>query len=153
MMLNRWQPRSVRTWDPFEELAGFRRLFDEPGESLLQDFGTVPQEWKPLVDVVENKEGITLKVELPGVKQEDINLSMEDNVLTIKGERKQEKETAEGSFTRTERFYGSFQRTMVLPPTVDTEKVKASYRDGILEVTLPKKEEAKPKAIKVEAGS
>ncbi len=153
MMLTKWQPRSVRTWDPFEELAGFRRLFDEPSGSLLQGFGTVAQEWKPLVDVVENKEGITLKVELPGVKQEDINLSMEDNVLTIKGERKQEKETADGSFTRTERSYGSFQRTMVLPPTVDTEKVKASYRDGILEVTLPKKEEAKPKAIKVEAGS
>jgi len=153
MILTRWQPRSVRTWDPFEELAGFPRLFDEPFGSLMQGIGAFAQEWKPLVDVMENKEGITLKVELPGMKQEDINLSIENDVLTIKGERKQEKETTEGSFTRTERAYGSFQRTLVLPSTVEADKVKATYRDGVLEVSLPKKEEAKPKAIKVQAGS
>lgn len=153
MILTRWQPRSVRTWDPFEELAGFPRLFDEPFGSLMQGIGAFAQEWKPLVDVMENKEAITIKVELPGMKQEDINLSIENDVLTIKGERKQEKETTEGSFTRTERAYGSFQRTLVLPSTVEADKVKANYRDGVLEVSLPKKEEAKPKAIKVQAGS
>jgi HSP20 family protein len=151
MMLTKWQPRSLRSWDPFMELAGFRRLFDEPFGNLMDGLGV--QEWRPLADVVENKDGITLKVELPGVKQEDINISIENETLTVKGERKQEAQTADGEFTRTERVYGTFQRTMALPTTVDAERVKATYRDGVLEITLPRKEEAKPKAIKVEAGS
>ena len=153
MMLTRWQPRSLRTWDPFQELAGLRRLFDEPLGGLMPDVALGDQEWKPLLDVIENKSDIVLKVEIPGVKQEDINLSLEDDTLTVKGERKQEKETSEGGCTRTERSSGSFQRTMRVPSTVDADKVKATYRDGILEIVLPKKEEAKPRAIKVEAGS
>ncbi len=153
-MLTKWQPRSLRSWDPFEELASFRRIFDEPFGMLTQGFGGLgSQEWMPRVDVAENKDGLTVKVDLPGVKQEDINISIEDQVLTVKGERKQETQNTEGGFTRTERAYGTFQRMMVLPTTVDADKVKATYRDGVLEITLPTKEEAKPKAIKVEAGS
>ena len=151
MMIAKWQPRftSLSTWNPFEELAGFRRLFDEPFAGGLRE--SVPVgEWKPLMDVVETKDGITLKVEVPGIKQEDINISLEDSTLTVKGERKHESEVNEEGRTRFERSYGSFQRSVLLPPTVDADRVKATYKDGVLEIQLPKKEEARPKAIKVE---
>jgi HSP20 family protein len=153
MMITKWQPRfpSLSTWNPFEELAGFRRLFDEPFAGFVRDGGLTAGQWKPLMDVVETKEAISLKVEMPGMKQEDINISLEDNTLTVKGERKHESEVNEEGFTRLERSYGTFQRSVVLPPTVDSEHVKATYKDGVLEIQLPKKEEARPKAIKVEA--
>lgn len=152
MMITKWQPRftSLSTWNPFEELAGFRRLFDEPVAGVLRDGVLTGGEWKPLMDVVETKEGITLKVEMPGMKQEDINISLEDSTLTVKGERKHESEVNEEAYTRFERSYGTFQRSVTLPPTVDTERVKATYKEGVLEIQLPKKEEARPKAIKVE---
>ena len=94
MMITKWQPRftSLSAWNPFEELAGFRRLFDEPLAGFPQDGLLTAGEWKPLMDVVETKDGITLKVEVPGMKQEDINISLEDNTLTVKGERKHESE-------------------------------------------------------------
>ena len=153
MMIAKWQPRvtSLSTWNPFEELAGFRRLFDEPFVGTLRDGGLAAGEWKPLMDVVETKDGITLKVEVPGIKQEDINISLEDSTLTVKGERKHESEVNEEGYTRFERSYGSFERSVILPPTVDANRVKATYKDGVLEIQLPKKEEARPKAIKVEA--
>jgi HSP20 family protein len=153
MMITKWQPRftSLSTWNPFEELAGFRRLFDEPFAGLLRDGDLAVEEWKPLMDVVETKDGITLKVEMPGMKQEDINISLEDNTLTVKGERKHESEVSEEGYTRFERSYGTFQRSVALPSTVNAERVKATYKDGVLEIQLPKKEEARPKAIKVEA--
>ena len=153
MMITKWQPRfaSLSTWNPFEELAGFRRLFDEPVAGALRDGVLTAGDWKPLMDVVETKDGITLKVEVPGMKQEDINISLEDNTLTVKGERKHESEVNDEGYTRFERSYGTFQRSVALPPTVDAERVKATYKDGVLEIQLPKKEEARPKAIKVEA--
>ncbi|MBP1777645.1 MAG: Heat shock protein Hsp20 [candidate division NC10 bacterium] len=153
MMITKWQPRftSLSAWNPFEELAGFRRLFDEPLAGFPQDGLLTAGEWKPLMDVVETKDGITLKVEVPGMKQEDINISLEDNTLTVKGERKHESEVNDEGYTRFERSYGTFQRSVALPPTVDAERVKATYKDGVLEIQLPKKEEARPKAIKVEA--
>jgi len=153
MMIAKWQPRvtSLSTWNPFEELAGFRRLFDEPFVGALRDGGLAAGEWKPLMDVVETKDGITLKVEVPGIKQEDINISLEDSTLTVKGERKHESEVNEEGYTRFERSYGSFERSVILPLTVDANRVKATYKDGVLEIQLPKKEEARPKAIKVEA--
>ncbi len=153
MMITRWQPRftSLSTWNPFEELAGFRRLFDEPFAGFLRDGDLTVGEWKPRMDVVETKEGITLKVDVPGVKQEDLNIALEDNLLSVKGERKHESEVNEEGYSRFERSYGSFQRSVVLPSTVDANGVKATYKDGVLEIQLPKKEEARPKAIKVEA--
>ena len=152
MMITSLQPRftSLSPWNPFEELAGFRRLFDEPVAGVLRDDVLTAGEWKPLMDVVETKEGITLKVEVPGMKQEDINISLEDNTLTVKGERKHESEVNEEGYTRFERSYGTFQRSVALPPTMDTERVKATYKDGVLEIQLPKREEARPKTIKVE---
>ena len=156
MMLTRWSPRSVtlRAWDPVDELAGFRRLFDEPFVSSPQSCVCAPvgTQWSPLVDVVETKEQTLLKVEIPGVKATDFTISIENDTLTVKGERRQEVEATEEGYTRMERAYGTFQRSMTLPPTVDTDKVKATYRDGVLEIQLPKKEEAKPKSIQIEVG-
>jgi len=158
MMLTKLYPGSVtlRAWDPVDELAGFRRLFDSPFVSSQQCcMGTAPvgTDWRPLVDVVESKEQTLLKVEIPGVKPADFSISIEKDTLTVKGERRQEVEaTAEEGYTHMERAYGTFQRSMILPPTVDADRVKATYRDGVLEIQLPKKEEAKPKSIQVEVG-
>ena len=157
MMLTNRQPRfaSLGISNPFEGLAGFRRLFDEPFASSMERAccsSAEENEWKPLVDVVDSKDGILLKVEIPGVKQEDISISVEENTLTVKGERKQESQVNEEGYSRFERSYGAFQRSVLLPPTVDADRVKATYKDGVLEVQLPKKEEAKPKTIKVEIG-
>ena len=157
MMLTKWYPISgtLHVWNPVDELAGFRRVFDEPFDGSQErhlDAAPVAAEWNPLVDVVETKEHTLLKVEIAGVKPEDFSISIEKDTLTVKGERRQEVEVTEGGYTRMERPYGLFQRTLVLPPTVDGDNVKATYRDGVLEIQLPKKEEAKPKAIKVEVG-
>jgi HSP20 family protein len=157
MMLTKRQPSFpvFGMANPFEGLAGFRRLFDQPfAESLEKGCGcstTMEEgEWKPLADVVDTKESLLLKVDLPGVKQEDISISIEDNTLSVKGERKQEVQVSEEGYSRFERSYGCFQRSMLLPPTVDADRVKASYKDGVLEIQLPKKEEAKPKTVKIE---
>jgi HSP20 family protein len=151
-MITKWQPRftTLSNWNPFEELAGFRRIFDEPFAGFLREGAGAVNEWRPLMDVVETKDGISLKVELPGVKQEDISISIEDNTLMLKGERKHESEVSEEGYSRVERSYGTFQRSVLLPQTVDAGRVKATYKDGVLAIQLPKKEEAKPKAIKVE---
>jgi HSP20 family protein len=90
-------------------------------------------------------------VDVPGIKQEDLDIALEDNILLVKGERKHESEVKEEGYSRFERSYGSFQRSVVLPSTVDANGVKATYKEGVLEIQLPKKEEARPKAIKVEA--
>jgi HSP20 family protein len=106
--------------------------------------------WSPLVDIHETKDNILLQIEVPGVKQEDIHVSIEDGTLTLKGERKRETEVKEDQYHRVERSYGHFERRILLPSEVDSDRVKASYRDGVLEIQLPKKEEAKPKQIRVE---
>jgi HSP20 family protein len=156
MITTQQQPltRFLSASNPFEGLVGFRRLFDEPFATDAEGgccSSVVEREWRPLVDVVETKESILLKVEVPGVKQQDINISVEENTLTIKGERKQESQVNEGDYSRFERTYGAFQRSVLLPPTVDADRVKASYKDGVLEIQLPKKEEAKAKIVPVEA--
>jgi HSP20 family protein len=107
--------------------------------------------WSPLVDIHETKDSFLLMAELPGVKQEDVELSVEGDTLTLKGERKREAEVKEDQYHRIERSYGRFERSILLPSVVDPNRVKATYRDGVLEVQLPKKEEAKPKAVKIEA--
>jgi HSP20 family protein len=107
--------------------------------------------WSPLVDIHETKDAFLLMAELPGVKQEDVEVSVEGDTLTLKGERKREAEVKEDQYHRIERSYGRFERSILLPSVVDPNRVKATYRDGVLEVQLPKKEEAKPKAVKIEA--
>ena len=109
-------------------------------------------EWVPAGDSYETKDSIVLNVELPGVTKEEISLEVKDNTLTLRGEKKMEKDVKEESYHRMERTYGSFMRAFTLPSTVQQEMVKARFRDGILEVSIPKAEEAKPKQIKVDVG-
>ncbi|MFB3816936.1 MAG: Hsp20/alpha crystallin family protein [Candidatus Methylomirabilales bacterium] len=155
MRLMKFEPRnaSLETWDPFAELTGLRRLFDMPFSGLLWspvDGGNGEGAWQPAVDVLETKEGFVVKAEIPGVKAGDIHLSVENDTLLVKGERTLEKNVQEEGYSRIERRYGAFERRILLPPTVDADRVKASYMNGVLEVQLPKKEEAKPKRIAVQ---
>jgi HSP20 family protein len=105
--------------------------------------------WTPAVDIAEHDDEYLVKVELPGVNKDDVKLTLENNILTIRGEKKQEKETKKENYHRVERSYGSFQRSFTLPAAVKADKIDASYNDGILTVSLPKAEEAKPKQIEV----
>jgi HSP20 family protein len=157
MLLERWQPRvqSLTRWDPFAEMADLRREMDH---IFGEFFGRTPSSmaateamWSPLVDIHETKDSFLLMAELPGVKQEDVEVSVEGDTLTLKGERKRETEVKEDQYHRIERSYGRFERSILLPSVVDPNRVKATYRDGVLEIQLPKKEEAKPKAVKIEA--
>jgi HSP20 family protein len=101
------------------------------------------------VDIREQNDAYLVEVELPGLSKDDVKITMENNILTVQGEKKQEKEEKRGNYHRTERVYGSFQRSFTLPSSVKNEKIEAQYKNGILTVTLPKVEEAKPKAIEV----
>jgi HSP20 family protein len=106
--------------------------------------------WSPPLDVFQDKDHVFVKCELPGMKKEDIKISLHENTLTISGERKQEREVKEGEAFRSERFFGRFHRSITLPVTVEANHVKAQYKDGILAVSLAKAEEAKPKQIEVQ---
>ena len=152
MVLVRWSPTR---WDPFGELPVLQermnRLFEDlfpitrKGEEEL-NVGT----FYPAVDICEGDKDIILKAELPGIKKKDVHLELNDGVITLKGGRKFEKEDKRDNYHRIERCYGNFHRSFTLPSAVDRDKIKATYKDGILEVTLPKMEEAKPKSIPVE---
>ena len=144
-------------WDPFREMSSLQERMNR----LMSDFRTrsswseeemAQGAWVPSVDIYETKESIVLNVELPGVSKEDMSLEVKDNTLTIKGEKKLEKDVKEENYHRMERTYGSFMRMFTLPNTVQQEKVKAKFRDGVLEIMIPKAEEAKPKQIKVDVG-
>jgi HSP20 family protein len=142
-------------WDPFREMSALQermnRLFsDVRAQAPVRGEEIVQGAWVPAVDIFETNEAIVLKAELPGITSQDISVEVKDNTLTLKGEKKFEKEVKEENYHRVERSYGSFQRAFTLPGTIHQEKVKAKFKDGILEITLPKVEEAKPKQIKVE---
>jgi HSP20 family protein len=137
--------------NPFRELAGLLENFADTGIDAAKDqlaFGT----FAPAVDVYEDEHNLVLKLEAPGVNEEDLNVSLENNTLTVRGERKFENEEKKENFHRIERQYGVFTRTFRLPNTVDTEKVEAGYDKGILKITLAKRAEAKPKTIKIGTG-
>jgi HSP20 family protein len=143
-------------WRPFREVSRLRnemdRLWDDyfgPGRRALRP---LEEAWLPLVDVSETGDKITVKAEIPGMEAKDIEISMVGDTLTLKGEKKAEREEKEENYHMVERSYGSFSRTMKLPATVDAEKVEATYKNGVLTVVLPKKEEVKPKAIEIKAG-
>ena len=123
-------------------------LLQDPFSALTQ--GTSFFEgWTPVLDIYEDKDKYVAKSELPGMKKEDIDVSLDGNTLTISGERKREEEKKEGDTYRSERYFGRFQRTVTLPAAVDANKIQAIYKDGVLTVTVPKTEEAKPKQIEV----
>jgi HSP20 family protein len=143
-------------WEPFREFTTLQdrlnRLYRDSVSADAQDQSLATSAFAPPVDVYEDEHNITLKIEVPGIDEKDIDVRIENNTLTVHGERKFEKEEKEENFRRVERQYGSFTRSFTLPTTVDAEKVSANYDKGILKVTLAKKAEAKPKQIKVNVG-
>lgn len=141
----------ITRWDPFRELTTLQHRFNH----LFQDYNrgqdelTTTTSFVPAVDVYEDEHKVTLKLEVPGISQEDLDIRLENNTLTVRGERKFEKEEKEENFHRIERRYGSFARSFTLPNTLDPESVKANYDNGVLKIELAKRAEAKPKQIKV----
>jgi HSP20 family protein len=123
---------------------------DALSRSRGRDEGLRTGMWTPAVDIYENNDSVVVKAELPGVEKDQISVEVKDGILTMRGERKFEKEVKEESYHRIERSYGSFQRSFSLPVSVNQEKVTARFQDGVLEVKLPKKEQAKPKQIQVD---
>jgi HSP20 family protein len=144
-------------YEPFREFATMQdrinRVFRDFYAPEGQNESLTTTAFAPPVDVYEDEHNVTLKIEVPGIDEKDIDVRIENNTLTVHGERKFEKEEKEENYRRVERQYGSFTRTFTLPNTVDSEKVEASYDKGVLKIQLPKRAEAKPKQIKVNIGS
>jgi len=137
---------------PFRELTTLRDEMDKIWERFFGEMPTVepfPREWTPFLDVSETKNNIVVKAEAPGIDPKDIDISLTGDVLTIKGEKRQEKEEKDENYHRVERSYGVFARSVRLPLEVQSDKIEASYKNGILKITLPKSEEAKKKEIKI----
>jgi HSP20 family protein len=148
MALIRWSPRRD-LWDPFTGLAEIQdevnRLFD----TSLRRHGGFDGVFSPALDVVVEKDNVLVKADLPGLGKDDISVTLQDNHLTIKGEKKHEVEQKEANYFLSERVHGSFTRTIELPVAVDAARIEARFKDGVLHVTLPKTEQAKPKQIEV----
>jgi HSP20 family protein len=150
--------RELTVWRPFGEIAPFRdfermrRDMDRLWDSFFER-GTLRgedgREWLPSLDVAETKNEIVVKAEVPGMEPKDIDVSLSDGLLTIKGEKKQEREEKEENYHLVERNYGSFTRSIRLPNEVQSDKINASYKNGVLKIVLPKSEEAKKKEIKI----
>jgi HSP20 family protein len=147
----------ITRWEPFREFATLQermnRLFSDQVSGMGSEENLTAGSFVPPVDVYEDEHSIQLKMEVPGVEEKDIDIRLENNQLTVRGERKFEKEEKEENFHRIERRYGSFTRSFTLPNTVSTEDVKADYVNGILKIKLAKRAEAKPKQIKVNIGT
>lgn len=157
MDIARWDPfRKMRRWDPFRELEEMsERLSHLMGKGSMTrmngEEALTAIDWVPDVDIIESDKEYLIKAELPEIKKEDVKVSVEKGVLTIRGERKKEKEEKGKKFHRIERSYGSFERSFTLPDNADAEKVSAEFKDGILSVHLGKSEKAMPKPIEVKA--
>jgi HSP20 family protein len=144
----------MTTRRPFENFQTLRRLNSVLDEAFgnwpfQQESGSITSSWYPACDVFEDKESVKIVAELPGVKPEDVKLSLENNLLTIRGEKKQEAEERSERVHRYERSYGTFERAFVLPSTVDGDKISAEYQNGILTIVVPKAERARPREIPV----
>ena len=144
---------SIARFEPFRGVTSLQdqinRLFNEAFSRSEEGNLT---SWAPAVDIYETEHELVVKADLPDVKPEDLDIRVENNILTIRGERKFEKKVNEDNYLRVERSYGSFSRSFSLANTVNTEAIKADYKDGVLTLTIPKREEAKPKQIKVQVG-
>ncbi|HMG34289.1 MAG TPA: Hsp20/alpha crystallin family protein [Blastocatellia bacterium] len=145
--------RSLVGFDPFKDLFDLQRsinqLFADAGKPSTE---TTISAWTPAVDVYEDEGGFLLKVELPEVNREDVKVSLEENTLSISGERRIENESKRDGYHRVERSYGQFYRSFTLPPNANTAAINAQFKDGVLRLAIPKKEEAKPKQIEVKIG-
>lgn len=159
MKLVKYSPWKELT--PFAEFGPWRefRALEERLERALGDLLPRGREeglvggWEPAVDVYETEKEFVLKAELPEVEEKDVHVNVEGNLLTISGERKQEREIRQEHYHRTERLYGSFARSFTLPEAVDRDNIKATFKEGVMKLTMPKRESAKPKEIKIESGT
>ena len=143
---------AIIRWRPLSEIDSFRREMDRMFDNFFgreADVAESPMTWYPSVDIKETKDDFVLTAEVPGMSKDDIKINISDNTLTIKGEKKEEKKEEDTNYHRVERRYGSFQRSFTLPTQIQGNKVKAAYKDGVLTITLPKKEEVKPKEIPI----
>ena len=146
---------SIIRWEPFRDLVSthdhFNQLFNETFARAFGDQQEVSlRTWVPPVDICETEDSLVLKAELPGIRPDDVEIRVEDNTLHLKGERKFEKEVKDENVHQAERSYGTFSRSFVLPSSIDSDKVKAEYQNGVLTLTMPKREEVKPKTIKID---
>ena len=153
MVMERYRPRSMRTWNLAEEME---RMMEDPFFSdwpfLRMIWRKTPGEgmaWAPAVEMYEKDNNFVVKADLPGVKGEDVDISLVGETLTIKGERKASKEVKDENYYRCESHYGSFSRSIMLPAAVDAKKVEASYENGILEILVPKAKEAMPTKVEI----
>jgi HSP20 family protein len=143
--------KNIKLWEPFRELVTMRDDVDRLFHTFFgRENDTYDSYWRPAIDIEENNGNLMVRAEIPGMSKDDIKVSVKDNLLTISGERKRENESKDKTYYRVERCYGEFRRMIRLPAEVDADKVKASYKDGILHVTLPKPESIKPRQIDVE---
>ena len=144
---------SLVRWDPFGSLERqmFDRFFDPTWRREASERSPLTSSWKPAVDAHEKDGSIHMTLELPGVEMKDVDVTLENNVLTIRGERRAEKNDDDKSYHWRERAVGAFERSFTLPATVDRDKLKASYKNGVLEVVIPRKAEAKPRQIAIKA--
>jgi HSP20 family protein len=156
--VEKWNPFRPSSWDPFREMEEmqarlgslFGGRFPLLKPSIEEGFGLT--EWAPPVDITEDAKGYTINVELPGVKKEEVKVSVEGGVLSISGERKAEKEEKDKKYHRLERSYGSFTRSFAVPEGASSDKISAVFKDGVLSVRLPKDEKVKPKLVDVKIG-
>ncbi|MDH7492929.1 MAG: Hsp20/alpha crystallin family protein [Candidatus Saccharicenans sp.] len=145
---------AITKWDPFRDIMVLRdrmnRLFEDLVSSpKFEDTDIIQSTWSPAVDIYETENELVLSAELPGVEEKDVEIKVEDNTLSLKGERKFEKETREENYHRIERAYGSFYRSFSLPNYVDQDKISAEYENGLLKIHMPKKPEVKPRKVKI----
>ena len=144
---------AIIRWDPFRDLMTLRekmnRLFEDAFAARGEEKELVSGTWTPSVDIYETENSLILTAEVPGLDEKDVEIKIEDNTLTLQGERKFEKETKEENYHRIERAYGSFYRSFTLPNYIDQDKIKAEHENGILKITMPKKVELKPRKVKI----
>jgi len=144
---------AIIRWDPFRDLITIRekmnRLFEEAVTSRGEEKDLVSSSWTPSVDIFETEQELVLSAEVPGIDEKDIEIKIEDNTLTLRGERNFEKETKEDNYHRIERAYGSFFRSFSLPLYVNQDTIKAEHRNGVLKIVMPKKPELKPRQVKI----
>ena len=153
MAIERWRPfATLVERDPFRDIQSeMNRLFDNfLGRPTATETGTGSRAWMPAVDMYETSDDLVLNFEVPGVREKDLSLSITGDVLTVKGERQFDQQSSDDNYLHTERAYGKFERSIRLPMPVQSGRVRATCRDGILEVSLPKAEEVRPKEIKID---
>lgn len=146
---------SSSRWDAAQELLRLHdrinRLFNLSHQHELEDDSMISGSWIPACDIVETAEALIVRAEIPGVKRDDVDISLDNGVLTLRGQRELEQETQERTYHRIERSYGSFSRSFTLPRSVDAEKISAVYNDGVLEIRMPRREETRARQIRINA--